>query len=145
MWSYSSDDSVTVQHFYRITHDKLWKVLFKKQNTWPPEEKDLDIYATNPPGEIWLEKCKRLNFPAPLPEGPRTTLLTVLLVKNPYTMPKKEEKKESRGGIRSKGPPKTRFEDTHIPSTLEGEQEEGEEERGSSHTKKRVCEDIGEI
>ena len=51
---------------------------------------------------------------------------------------KKKDKKKAHEGLRSKGPPDPRSEDTLAPSHLEGEEEEGGEAIVSSDTKKRV-------
>jgi hypothetical protein len=99
----------------------------------------------------WLKKAEQVNSPAPLPEGPRTTLLMAMLAEAPYEAPekkekKKEKKKETREGLRSRGPPDTRSGDTQVPSTLEGEKgnEEDGEESDSSRTRKRAASEDAE-
>ena len=94
----------------------------------------------------------QINCPAPLPEGPRTALLMAMLTEAPYVVPEKKEKKEekkkeARDGLRPRGPPDARSEDTHAPSAHEGEKVRGEDggDGGSSPTKKRAAsEDAGE-
>lgn len=113
-------------------------------------DKALNSLFFNP--QSWLKKAEHISCPAPLPEAPRTALLTAMLAEAPYAVPekkekKKEKKKETRDGLRSRGPPDARSGDTHAPSTHEGEkvQEEDGEEGGSSPTKKRAAsEDAGE-
>ena len=52
MWSYKPEDPATVLHFYRMTHAKLWKVLFKPQKDWPTKEEDIGLDAATPPREV---------------------------------------------------------------------------------------------
>ncbi|KAE8784011.1 hypothetical protein D1007_42487 [Hordeum vulgare] len=89
-----------MHHFYHITHDKMWKVQFKPQNTWSAEEEHMGIDAIHPPREMWLQKSKQINCRAPLSEVPWMALLTTMLVENLYMVSKKkeamkEEKKEA--------------------------------------------------
>jgi hypothetical protein len=97
--------------------------------------------------QSWLKKAEWIDSLAPLPEGPRTALLTAMLAVEPYKAPEKKEKKEekeAREGLRYRGPPDTRSEDTHAPSTLEGEkehEEEGEESESSRTRKKAASKD----
>ncbi|XP_044977735.1 uncharacterized protein LOC123444915 [Hordeum vulgare subsp. vulgare] len=147
---YNLNDPATVQNFFRITHEKLCKVMFKPRKTWPAEKEDIGITIINPLRPISMKKSRQINCPMPLPEDPKTVLLTTtMLVEKPYMASKekdekKKEKKKAREGLRSKGPSDTRSEDTFAPSNLKGEEgEDDEEESGYSHTKKRAAsEDI---
>ena len=115
-----------------------------------PFDKVLNFLISHP--QSWLKKAERIDSLVPLPEGPRTPLLTAMLAVEPYEAPerkekKKEKKREAREGLRSRGPLDTRSGDTHAPSAQEEEKEEGEEgeESDSSRTKKRaVSEDAEE-
>ncbi|KAE8799392.1 putative E3 ubiquitin-protein ligase ARI8 [Hordeum vulgare] len=93
MLSYNPEDPATMLCFYHTTHSKLWKVLFKPQKTWQAVEEDTELDATHPL-ESWLEKTKQINYLTLLLEGPRTALLTTMLVKKPYIVPEKKEKKK---------------------------------------------------
>ena len=62
-------------------------------------------FATRHP-QNWLKKAQRIDSPVPLPEGPRTPLLTAMLAVEPYEAPERKEKKkdqqgEAREGLRS--------------------------------------------
>nr|XP_020187724.1 uncharacterized protein DDB_G0286299-like [Aegilops tauschii subsp. strangulata] len=148
MWAYKNEDPVTVHHFLGMTYDKLWRVLFKLQEEgWPTEEEeDIGLDPEHPPKKGWVEKAKKINSSAPLPEDPRSAELEEMLAVAPYMAPEKEKKKknpkrEAREGLRPRVLLDTKSGDTHAPSTHEGEQEEEEEEEesDSSRTKKRAA------
>jgi hypothetical protein len=52
MWAYQLEDPATVRQFFRTTHEKLWKVLFKPQKSWPAEEEDTGLDAETPPTKV---------------------------------------------------------------------------------------------
>ena len=115
-----------------------------------PFDKVLSLFTSRP--QNWMKKAERINSPAPLPEGPRTPLLTALLAVEPYKAPerkekKKDQKKEAREGLRSRGPPDTRSGDTHAPFAHEEEKEQGEdkEEDDSSRTGKRAASEDAKV
>ena len=56
MWAYQPEDPDTVRQFFRTTHEKLWKVLFRPQESWPAEEGDTGLEAANLPTKV------RYNF-----------------------------------------------------------------------------------
>ncbi|KAM3411689.1 hypothetical protein ACQJBY_003390 [Aegilops geniculata] len=149
MWAYKTEDPITVHHFLGMTYDKLWRVLFKLQEEgWPTEEEeDVGLDPEHPPKKGWVEKAKKINSSAQLPEDPKSAQLEQMLAVTPYKAPEKKEKKkknpkrEAREGLCPRVLPDTKSGDTHVPSTHDGEQEdeEEEEESDSSRTKKRVA------
>ena len=52
MWSWKPEDLRTVQHFHDTTREKLWKALFKPQESWPAEKEDMGLDAETPPKEV---------------------------------------------------------------------------------------------
>jgi hypothetical protein len=52
MWAHRLEDPATVSQFFRTTHEKLWKVLFKPQKSWPAEEEDTGLDAETPPTKV---------------------------------------------------------------------------------------------
>ena len=52
MCSYKLEDPATMLNFYRTSHAKLWKVLFKPQKDRPVEEEDISLDAATPPQEV---------------------------------------------------------------------------------------------
>jgi hypothetical protein len=95
--------------------------------------------------QSWLKKAEQINSPVPLPEGPRTALLTEMLAVVPYKAPeKKGEKREAREGLHPRGPLDTKSGETQAPSTHDEEKGEDGEESDSSRTRKRVASDDAE-
>ena len=52
MWAYQLEDPDTVRQFFCTTHEKLWNVLFKPQESWSSEEEDTRIDTANPPTNV---------------------------------------------------------------------------------------------
>ena len=76
---------------------------------------------------------KQIDCPAPLLEGPATTLLTEMLVPAPYKAPEKKAKKKAPGtrkGLRRKVVQDASSKDDEVHSSHEGE-EEKEKERAA--------------
>ena len=48
MWEFNPEGARTLQHFYGTTHKKTWKLLFKKQKTWPRTSDDIRLDCNNP-------------------------------------------------------------------------------------------------
>ena len=48
MWEFNPEDPRTLQHFLGITHEGMWKLLFKAQKSWPMETEDVGLNAKNP-------------------------------------------------------------------------------------------------
>lgn len=85
-----------------------------------------------------MERAKRIQCPAPLPEEPVIPRLAKMLVPAPYKAPEKKAKKKAKGaksGLRRKDTSDVASEDdeTHssVPEDNEEEEEEEEEEGGS--------------
>ena len=85
-----------------------------------------------------MERAKRIQCPAPLPEDPAIPLLMKMLVLAPYQAPEKKAKKkgkEARSGLRRKGTSDITSEDTEAPSSHEGDEDKEEEEESNSPLK----------
>ena len=70
--------------------------------------------------------AERINYPAPLPEGPEIPLLMKMLVLAPYQVPEKKAKKkskEAKGGLRRKGTSDTVSGETKAHSSHEGDED----------------------
>ncbi|KAE8797466.1 wall-associated receptor kinase 3 [Hordeum vulgare] len=126
MWSHKPDDPSTMLEFYRTTHENLWRIFLKPQQEWLPEDEDTGLDDDTPPMEDWVELAEKIDGPAFQPEGPQTPLLNLMLVEASYMAPD-NKKKETRGGLRSMGPPDSKSGDTHASSTHEGEDADDEE------------------
>ena len=78
---------------------------------------------------------ERIQCPAPLPEEPGGPLLTKMLVPAPYKAPKKEASKKvkkTRSGLRRREPSDAKSKDSSDAPSLEGEEEEAEEDEPHS-------------
>ena len=79
----------------------------------------------------WVERAKRIQCPAPLPEEPVILRLANMLVPAPYTAPEKKAKKKAKGaksGPRRKGTSDVTSEDDEAHSSVPEENDEEEEE-----------------
>ncbi|KAE8816259.1 hypothetical protein D1007_06108 [Hordeum vulgare] len=103
-----------------MTHEDIWRALIKPQQVWPDEDEDRGLDDKTRPVDEWLAKAKYIKELAPLLEGPGADLLIAMFVPMSYTVsePKKKEK-ETRKGLRSRGPPDTKSRDTRVSSTRE--------------------------
>ena len=78
-----------------------------------------------------MERAKRIQCPAPLPEEPVIPRLARMLVPAPYTAPEKKSKKKAKGaksGPRRKGTPDVTSEDDEAHSSVPEDNGEEEEE-----------------
>ena len=76
----------------------------------------------------------------PLPEEPAGPLLMKMLVPAPYKAPKKKTEKEAkktRGGLRRRGAPDTKSEDSNAHSSSEEDREEEDESPAGGKKKRR--------
>ena len=99
----------------------------------------------------WMERAKRIQCPAPLPEEPVIPRLAKMLVPAPYKAPEKKAKKKAKGaksGPRRKGTSDVTSEDDEAHSSVpedNGEEEEEEEENNpppEERKKKRAASTI---
>ena len=94
----------------------------------------------------WIKKAERIRCSTPLPEDSADPVLTRMLVPAPYQVPAKEDKeesKEAKGGLHSKGTTDAMSGETGTPSS----KDEGEEEVDipSPHGKKRTASEDLEV
>ncbi|KAE8773930.1 e3 ubiquitin-protein ligase ari8 [Hordeum vulgare] len=136
MCFYKPSDPWVVQEFYCTTHWNLWRILLDSQQEWPVEDKDTGLDAETPPFEGLLALAENIEGPAPLPEEPRSPLLSLMLVEVSYIAPD-NKKKETSGGLCSRGPQNTKSRDTHASSTHKGRDAENEEEKHYLQVRKR--------
>ena len=76
-----------------------------------------------------MERAKRIQYPAPLPEEPAIPCLAKMLVSAPYKAPEKKAKKKATGtrkGLRRKVVSDSSSENTEAHSSHENEEEEEE-------------------
>ena len=43
LWEYDSDEHQTLQQFFETTHEDIWNVLFKANETWPKTTEDIGL------------------------------------------------------------------------------------------------------
>ena len=75
----------------------------------------------------WMERAKRIQCPAPLPEEPVIPRLAVMLVPAPYKAPEKKAK-GAKSGPRLKGASNVTSEDEEAHSSVPEDDDEEEEE-----------------
>ena len=78
-----------------------------------------------------MERAKRIQCPAPLPEEPVIPRLAKMLVLAPYKAPEKKAKKKAKGakgGPRRKGTSDVMSEDDEAHSSIPEDKDEEEEE-----------------
>ena len=77
-----------------------------------------------------MERARRIQCPAPLPEEPVIPCLAKMLVPAPYKAPEKKAKKKAKGarsGLCHKGTSDVTFEDMARSPAIEDDKEEEEE------------------
>ena len=92
----------------------------------------------------WMERAKRIQCPAQLPEGPVIPHLAKMPVPAPYKAPEKKAKKKAKGaksGPRRKGTSDVTSEDdeahSSVPEDNDGEEEEEENNPPPEERKKK--------
>ena len=75
----------------------------------------------------WMERAKRIQWPAPLPEEPVIPRLAKMLVSVPYKAPEKKAK-GAKSGPHRKGTPDVTSEDNEAHSSVPEDNDEEEEE-----------------
>ena len=48
MWEFNPEGPRTLQRFYGTTHKGIWKLLFKKQKSWPKSSDDTGLDCNHP-------------------------------------------------------------------------------------------------
>ena len=111
LWEFDPAKHQTLQQFFGVMHEGIWKVLFKANQSWPKTTEDRGYDLTHPASPVsssyfkvyplpvhsmkmskllhlsfqgWIKKAERTQCPAPLPENPAIPLLTKMLVSAPY-------------------------------------------------------------
>ena len=52
MWEFNPEGPWTLQRFYGSTHKGIWKLLFKKQKSWPRSSDDTGLDYNHPSSEV---------------------------------------------------------------------------------------------
>ena len=52
MWEFNPAGPRTLQWFYGTTHKGIWKLLFKKQKSWPKSSDDTGLDCNHPASEV---------------------------------------------------------------------------------------------
>ena len=52
MWEFNPEGPRPLQHFFGMTHKGIWKLLFKKQKTWPRTSDDTGLDCNNPASPV---------------------------------------------------------------------------------------------
>ena len=52
MWEFNLEDPWTLQWIYDTTHKGIWKLLFKKQKSWPKSSDDTCLDCNHPASEV---------------------------------------------------------------------------------------------
>ena len=141
---------------FETTHEGAWKLLFKGNEKPPTTCSDHGHDCKHPASEVcyflctpnsivsrktcelllqlfqdWMERAKRIQCPAPLPEEPVIPRLAKMLVSAPYKVPEKKAKKRAKGaksGPRRKGTSDVTSEDDEAHSSVPEDNDEEEEE-----------------
>ena len=114
LWEFDPAKHQALQQFFGATHEGIWKVFFKANETWPMTTEDRGYNQTHPASPVsfsyfkvhpspvhsrkmsklpylsfqgCMTKAERIQCPAPLPENPAIPLLTKMLVPAPYQAP----------------------------------------------------------
>ena len=48
MWEFNPEEPRTLKRFFGTTHERIWKLLFNAQKSWPMETEDVGLDAENP-------------------------------------------------------------------------------------------------
>ena len=48
MWEFNPEGPRTLQRFFRMTHEEIWKLLFKAQKSWPETTDDIGLDCAHP-------------------------------------------------------------------------------------------------
>nr|XP_040244133.1 cilia- and flagella-associated protein 251-like [Aegilops tauschii subsp. strangulata] len=59
MWEFNPEGPRTLQRFYDTTHKGIWKLLFKKQKSWPKSSDDTGLDCNHPAFEAPVKKGKK--------------------------------------------------------------------------------------
>ena len=64
LWEFDPAKHQTLQYFFGITHEGIWKVLFKADKTWPKETEDCGYNLTHPASPVSFSYFK--VYPSPV-------------------------------------------------------------------------------
>ena len=52
MWEFNPEGPRTLKRFFGMTHEAIWKLLFKTQKSWPGTFEDIDLDCNHPPSQV---------------------------------------------------------------------------------------------
>ena len=58
LWEYGPTKHQTLLHFFGTTHEDIWKVLFKANETWSVTTKDCGHDLAHPASALGIPSCK---------------------------------------------------------------------------------------
>ena len=121
LWEYDPAKHQMLLELFGMTHEEIWKVLFKAGETPPPTTEDRGLslkrqanpvssfnvfkaypllaYFEKKPKlsypcfQAWIKVAEEINCLAPLPKDQEFPLLTKMLFPAPYEVPEKKAKK----------------------------------------------------
>ena len=73
LWEFDPAEYQPLQHFFGVTHECIWKVLFKANETWPKETEDRGYNLTHPASPVSFSHFKvnlLLTYSGKMPEPP---------------------------------------------------------------------------
>ena len=56
MWGFNLEEPWTLQDFLGMTHEGMWKLLFKAQKSWPMETEDIGRNTMNPASSVNFQR-----------------------------------------------------------------------------------------
>ena len=79
MWEFNPEGQRTIQHFFGMTPEGMYRLFFESRIKCPNTIEDVGLNCNRPDtqvgnstterGQDWLSKAERIMCPAPLPEG----------------------------------------------------------------------------
>ena len=122
MWEFNPKKHQTLVRLFETTHEGAWRFLFKGNEKPPVMDSDRGHDCKHPASEVcyfwcipylfvsrmmfefllllfqdWMERAKRIQCPAPLPEESVIPRLAKMLVPAPYQASEKKAKKKAKG------------------------------------------------
>nr|XP_045084079.1 uncharacterized protein LOC120963971 [Aegilops tauschii subsp. strangulata] len=133
LWEYDPAKHQPLQELFGMTHEDIWRVLFKAGEMPPPMTEDRGLSLKRQANSAWIKVAEEINCPAPLPEDQGFPLLEKMLFPAPYEVPEKAAKKVAKGV--KKGPRRKSTPDVmsgRETSSSSADDDNGEEEENDS-------------
>ena len=161
MWEFNPEGPRTIQHFFGMTPEWMYKLFFGPRIKCPDTTEDaglscnrLDTQVSNPiiehlayichsidlntvRNQDWLSKAERIKCPAPLPEGSPGPAMARIPERTLSRVP--PERAEGESGEAKSGPHALRIRTRGISASTEEENRGGDSEVSSPRGKKRAA------